>query len=122
VKEYLDARKAQGFTAIQIHAISKELSPTTDRAGKNPFDPIDDIHLPSRRSEPAGFVTNRESTHDSEPYTFSSLRSAVLLTAVPASRGARFTSGSESATKFGVHEIVLTGDGAMPLRSTPSRR
>jgi hypothetical protein len=46
VEEYLDARKAQGFTAIQVHAISKELSPATDRAGKNPFDPIDDILKP----------------------------------------------------------------------------
>ncbi len=36
-----------------------------------------------------------------------------LLMAVPASRGANFTSGSDSATKFGMHEIVLTGDSAL---------
>ena len=47
--------------------------------------------------------------------TLKSLCAMLLgfLTAVPALRGANFTSGSDSATKFGMHEIVLTGNGSV---------
>jgi hypothetical protein len=45
-EEYMDARKAQGFTAFQIHAISKEIRPATNRAGHDPFDPIDHMGKP----------------------------------------------------------------------------
>jgi hypothetical protein len=44
---YLDDRKAKGFSAIQIQAVSKEQGPMANRAGEDPFDPADDILRPN---------------------------------------------------------------------------
>src|SRR5262245_54869004 len=37
-----------------------------------------------------------------------------FLVIAPAAPAANFTSGNEPATKFGVHEIVFTGDSGVP--------
>lgn len=37
---------------------------------------------------------------------------ACVLVLAPAARAAHFTTGTDSAVKFGVHEIALTGDGS----------
>jgi hypothetical protein len=47
VDEYLDRRKAQGFTAIHVHAVSKEQGPAANRDGQEPFVPLDDISKPN---------------------------------------------------------------------------
>ncbi|MHB8901406.1 MAG: DUF5060 domain-containing protein [Thermoguttaceae bacterium] len=46
------------------------------------------------------------------PYT-GGLVLACLLASGPAARGAHFTTGTDTAARFGVHEIVLTGDGSV---------
>ncbi len=38
---------------------------------------------------------------------------ACLLTSLPAARAANFTTGTDTAARFGVHEIVLSGDGSV---------
>ncbi len=47
VAEYLDDRQKRGFTAIHIHAFSKEMGPLANRDGQQPFDPPDDILKPN---------------------------------------------------------------------------
>lgn len=47
VGEYLDDRRAKGFTAIHVHTVSKEQGPTANRDGQEPFVPIDDITKPN---------------------------------------------------------------------------
>ena len=48
VVTYLDNRKTNGFTAIHIHAFSKEVGPVTNQLGYAPFEPLDDILKPDR--------------------------------------------------------------------------
>ncbi len=47
VAEYLDDRQKRGFTAIHIHAFSKEVGPLQNRDGQQPFDLPDDILKPN---------------------------------------------------------------------------
>jgi hypothetical protein len=47
VAEYLDDRVRRGFTAIHVHAFSKEQGPVANREGAEPFAPLDDILKPS---------------------------------------------------------------------------
>ena len=45
--EYLDDRKARGFTAVHVHAVSKEVGAVANREGHAPFEPLDDILKPN---------------------------------------------------------------------------
>jgi len=45
--EYLDDRKARGFTALQIQAVSKEQGAMANRDGHDPFAPPEDILKPN---------------------------------------------------------------------------
>jgi Protein of unknown function (DUF4038) len=47
VSEYLDDRQKRGFTAIHIHAFSKEMGPLANRERQQPFDPPDEILKPN---------------------------------------------------------------------------
>lgn len=47
VAEYLEDRKRRGFTAIHVHAFSKEQGPLANREGQEPFSPPDDILKPN---------------------------------------------------------------------------
>ncbi len=49
VDEYLDDRRARGFTAIHVHTFSKEQGPLANRDGQAPFEPPDDILKPNER-------------------------------------------------------------------------
>lgn len=46
-EQYLQDRKNKGFTAIHMHAITKEAGGMTNRDGENPFNPKDDITKPN---------------------------------------------------------------------------
>ncbi len=48
----------------------------------------------------------------SDPW-FASILLAGALAGAPMARPANFTTGTQTAVKFGVHEIVLTGDGSV---------
>src|SRR5687767_7270524 len=49
VVAYLLDRKRSGFTAIHIHAFSKEVGPVTNRFGSGPFEPLDNILEPNEQ-------------------------------------------------------------------------
>jgi Protein of unknown function (DUF4038)/Putative collagen-binding domain of a collagenase len=46
-EEFFEERIAQGFNAVQVHTISKEVTPAADRGGNNPFEPLNDILKPN---------------------------------------------------------------------------
>jgi hypothetical protein len=46
-QEYLEDRKNKGFTAIHMHAITKEAGGMTNREAENPFEPEEDITKPN---------------------------------------------------------------------------
>ncbi len=46
-EEYLDQRVKDGFTALHIHAVSKENGPVQNMHGEEPFAPLDDILKPN---------------------------------------------------------------------------
>lgn len=46
---FLDRRVEQGFNTVAIHAISKEVSPASDRDGEDPFIPLNDILKPNEK-------------------------------------------------------------------------
>ncbi len=45
--EYFDLRVKEGFTAIHLHAVSKEAGPVKNVNGDEPFAPLDDILKPN---------------------------------------------------------------------------
>ena len=45
--EYFKLRAAEGFTAIHLHAVSKEVGPVKNVNGDEPFAPLDDILKPN---------------------------------------------------------------------------
>lgn len=49
VRAYLDNAKQSGFTAVQVHTLSKEVSPVRNSAGELPFDESEDILKPNEK-------------------------------------------------------------------------
>jgi len=46
-EEYFDRRVKDGFTAIQLHTVSKEIAPVCNLNGDEPFVPLEDILKPN---------------------------------------------------------------------------
>lgn len=46
-REYFDLRAKEGFSAIHLHAVSKEVGPAKNVNGDEPFTPLDDILKPN---------------------------------------------------------------------------
>ena len=46
-EEYFDRRAKAGFTAVQLHTVSKEVPPVSNLNGDEPFVPLEDILKPN---------------------------------------------------------------------------